>query len=258
MIDSFADELIRERSLDSLSGSLSESVTRFDEPFEENEKRSRRTNSTDRTDRTDGIEAKESQSLEEVSPSSNEFVLILAACLIGISTGFGVVLFNDAVAFIRHCIWDEQTSFSVLDGRQLLSSLEADEFGWLRLVGPPVVGSAVVSGILWLSSGGGSSESMPFRKARERLGRIGSAVVGLGSGVSLGPEGPSVEIGVDLATIFIEQFKSGRQHIASLIAAGSGAGVAAGFNAPISGVFFAVESVLQRESGAWLSDWRVD
>ena len=255
MIDSFADELIRERSLHSLSGSLSESVTRFDEPFEENEKRSRRTNSTDRTD---GIEAKESQSLEDVSPSSNEFVLILAACLIGISTGFGVVLFNDAVAFIRHCIWDEQTSFSVLDGRQLLSSLEADEFGWLRLVGPPVVGSAVVSGILWLSSGGGSSESMPFRKARERLGRIGSAVVGLGSGVSLGPEGPSVEIGVDLATIFIEQFKSGRQHIASLIAAGSGAGVAAGFNAPISGVFFAVESVLQRDSGAWLSDWRVD
>ena len=83
-------------------------------------------------------------------------------------------------------------------------------------------------------------------------------LVGLGSGVSLGPEGPSVEIGVDLATIFIEQFKSGRQHIASLIAAGSGAGVAAGFNAPISGVFFAVESVLQRESGAWLSDWRVD
>ena len=265
MIDSFADELIRERSLDSLSGSLSESATRFDEPFEENEKRSRRTNSassansTNSTDSADGTEAKkakkakESQSLEEVSASSsNEFVLILAACLIGISTGFGVVLFNDAVAFIRHIIWDEQTSFSVLDGRQLLSSLEADAFGWLRLVGPPVVGSAVVSGILWLSSGGGSSESMPFRKARERLGRIGSAVVGLGSGVSLGPEGPSVEIGVDLATIFIEQFKSGRQHIASLIAAGSGAGVAAGFNAPISGVFFAVESVLQRESGAWL------
>ena len=32
-----------------------------------------------------------------------------------------------------------------------------------------------------------------------------------------------------------------------LLAAGSGAGVAAGFNAPIAGVFFAVETVLQRQ-----------
>ena len=42
-------------------------------------------------------------------------------------------------------------------------------------------------------------------------------------------------------------FKSPQKHMTSLIAAGSGAGVAAGFNAPIAGVFFAVETVLQRQ-----------
>ena len=254
MIDSFAEELILERSL---SGSLS-SIS--DETRLEAEREADGTETGESAESSASPSSTSVSLLEANTPTStlsspsitsNEFVLILAACLIGISTGFGVVLFNDAVASIRHLIWNEQT---VLDGRQLLASLETDAFGWLRLIGPPVIGSGIVAGVSWLSvagapDSGAGAQAFPYRKARERLGRIVCAIFGLGSGVSLGPEGPSVEIGVDAATIFIEQFKSGRQHIASLIAAGSGAGVAAGFNAPISGVFFAVESVLQRESG---------
>ncbi|BDA42741.1 probable H(+)/Cl(-) exchange transporter ClcA [Coccomyxa sp. Obi] len=76
--------------------------------------------------------------------------------------------------------------------------------------------------------------------------RAMAAAITLGSGASLGPEGPSVDIGRSSARALGSLLRSKRRLLLPLIAAGSGAGVAAGFNAPISGVFFAVESVLQR------------
>ena len=171
----------------------------------------------------------------------SEFVLILAACCIGVSTGVGVVIFNDAVTGIRHYIWGDVT---VLDGRQLLERIPWEDL-YPRLFFPPVIASFVVGCISAVTSRDTYHQS---RTVMERMGRIGSSIIGLGSGVSLGPEGPSVEIGVDISQVFVKKFTSGKKHITSLIAAGSGAGVAAGFNAPISGVFFAVESVLQREA----------
>ena len=67
------------------------------------------------------------------------------------------------------------------------------------------------------------------------------------AGASLGPEGPSVDIGRSVAKGLGSTLRSRQQHLYSLLAAGSGAGVAAGFNAPIAGVFFAVETVLQKQ-----------
>ncbi|KAL0041460.1 hypothetical protein WJX79_004162 [Trebouxia sp. C0005] len=74
-----------------------------------------------------------------------------------------------------------------------------------------------------------------------------AAAITLGTGNSLGPEGPSVEIGRTAARGLGNVLKSKQRRLLSLVAAGSGAGVAAGFNAPISGVFFAVETVLQAQ-----------
>lgn len=170
-----------------------------------------------------------------------EFALILAACSIGLLTGLGVVLFNDAVGGIRHFVWGD---VSGVTGRQLLYRVEAP-----RLVLPPVMAGGVVGLIALVGS---SSISKVKRDKNgpswfERISRVGSSIVTLGGGASLGPEGPSVEIGRDVAEYFVNTLKSGKKHVSSLVAAGSGAGVAAGFNAPIAGVFFAVETVLQRE-----------
>lgn len=57
----------------------------------------------------------------------------------------------------------------------------------------------------------------------------------LPTGASLGPEGPSVDIGKSFAKGFSTTLRSKQRHLTSLIAAGAGAGVAAGFNAPIAG-----------------------
>jgi H+/Cl- antiporter ClcA len=79
------------------------------------------------------------------------------------------------------------------------------------------------------------------------LARAIAAAVTLGTGASLGPEGPSVDIGRSFAKGLSSLLRDPQRHLTSLVAAGSGAGVAAGFNAPIAGVFFAVETVLQRQ-----------
>jgi len=102
-----------------------------------------------------------------------------------------------------------------------------------------------------------------------------AAVVTLGTGASLGPEGPSVEIGAavssgvgrvasyfELKAFGVDERKSinnnnninGNSNISSsvgnvgLLAAGAAAGLLAGFGAPIAGLFFGFESVLARNS----------
>ena len=81
--------------------------------------------------------------------------------------------------------------------------------------------------------------------------RAAAAVATLGSGNSLGPEGPSVELGVGLSRL-VGRVASrggwlGAAHLMrrqrQLLAAGAAAGVAAGFNAPVAGIFFALEVV---------------
>ena len=191
-----------------------------------------------------------------------EFALILVACLIGIGTGASVVLFNDAVKYIRQLLWDDTT---VVTGRQLLSHLPESVLV-PQLLLPPLLGSIVVGLITAASSGSStsgttSSSSGPGGQVKnsshvivKKLARVVNAIISLGTGISLGPEGPSVELGKDVAQAAGNLLKSnGRRYLIPLLAAGSGSGVAAGFNAPVSGVFFAVETVLQNRRASSVS-----
>ena len=81
-------------------------------------------------------------------------------------------------------------------------------------------------------------------RARAAPLRALAAVATLGTGGSLGPEGPSVEIG-EATAVAVARGSVGRRTTA-LFAAGASAGIAAGFNAAVAGVFFAVEVALRQ------------
>ncbi len=92
------------------------------------------------------------------------------------------------------------------------------------------------------------------KKARERLvslrlsfGKIGLASLGLLGGLSLGREGPSVQVaaGVMQHSHRWLHRKSGMDMHALLVAGGA-AGIAAAFNAPLAGVVFAIEELSRR------------
>lgn len=65
----------------------------------------------------------------------------------------------------------------------------------------------------------------------------------LGGGLTMGREGPSVQIGASVAEGYCKLTKRTKSEERYLIASGAAAGLAAAFNAPISGLVFALEEV---------------
>ncbi|MFM1539081.1 ClC family H(+)/Cl(-) exchange transporter [Helcococcus bovis] len=68
-------------------------------------------------------------------------------------------------------------------------------------------------------------------------------VIGLASGLTLGREGPSVQMGASIGQAYAELGKSKDEDSKILISAGAAAGLSAAFNAPISGILFALEEL---------------
>ncbi|MFM7365870.1 MAG: chloride channel protein [Cuspidothrix sp.] len=79
-----------------------------------------------------------------------------------------------------------------------------------------------------------------------------SAIIALGSGLTLGRQGPTVQVGAGLAAGMSRLVPTSPEHRRQIIAAGAGAGLSAAFNAPLAGVLFIIEELLQDLSGLTL------
>jgi CIC family chloride channel protein len=73
-------------------------------------------------------------------------------------------------------------------------------------------------------------------------------VLGIGSGLALGREGPTVQLGGTIGRLTSDALKRYLPEPWTLIAAGAGAGLAVAFNAPLAAVVFVVEELLHRFS----------
>ena len=71
-------------------------------------------------------------------------------------------------------------------------------------------------------------------------------LLAIGSGLALGREGPSVQMGASLANLLGEVFRRDGNDCKALLAAGAGAGLATAFNAPIGGAVFVLEELARR------------
>ncbi len=176
--------------------------------------------------------------LNRLQPSPETVVLLLAIA-IGTSTGLTVVLFRLLIDAIQGWMF-------------------VDLLGWLHpwgawtLLCVPVLGAMLVGLIRWRWPELGPSLSSLLANPKE-LGKTSprragvkaiAAAVSLGTGASLGPEGPSVEIGANIGIFLAQSLQVSQERLKLLLGAGAAAGLAAGFNAPIAGVFFALEVVL--------------
>jgi CIC family chloride channel protein len=102
----------------------------------------------------------------------------------------------------------------------------------------------------------GIIEAIALDGGRLRYGRAplkaATAAVAIGTGASVGPEDPSVQIGANLGSFIGLRFGLPDERVRTLVAAGAAAGIAAAFNAPIAGVFFAIEVLLGDFAGSGL------
>lgn len=73
--------------------------------------------------------------------------------------------------------------------------------------------------------------------------KFASGTLGLGAGLALGREGPTLQMGGAIGQLVSRLFRGDARERQSLIAAGAGAGLAAAFNAPLAGVIFVLEEL---------------
>ncbi|HEV2134031.1 MAG TPA: chloride channel protein [Terracidiphilus sp.] len=81
---------------------------------------------------------------------------------------------------------------------------------------------------------------------RTAVGKFITSALAIGSGQSLGPEDPSLQIGAALASAIGRRLRLSRERMRLIAPVGAAAGLAAAFNAPISAVLFVIEEVIGR------------
>lgn len=84
---------------------------------------------------------------------------------------------------------------------------------------------------------------IPLRTA---IGKFINSALAIGSGQSLGPEDPSLQIGAALASVIGRKMRLSRDNMRLIAPVGAAAGLAAAFNAPISAILFVIEEVIGR------------
>jgi CIC family chloride channel protein len=87
---------------------------------------------------------------------------------------------------------------------------------------------------------------------RTVIGKFVTSALAIGSGQSLGPEDPSLQMGAGLASAIGRRLKLPRSRLRYIAPVGAAAGLAAAFNAPITAVLFVIEEVIGRWSAGVL------
>ncbi|ADI64187.1 chloride channel protein [Trichormus azollae] len=176
---------------------------------------------------------------------SPETVVLFLAVLIGGGTGMGVVTFHYLIQLIHDLMLENFMGHIGVWGAWTLACV-------------PTLGGFIVGLMRWRTQdfGPGLSSLIAVSQGREvkqqlrPVTKMIAAAVSLGSGASLGPEGPSVEIGTNFGVLLSDVLQVSQERQRLLLGAGAAAGLAAGFNAPIAGVFFALEVVMGTTSFA--------
>jgi CIC family chloride channel protein len=169
----------------------------------------------------------------------DRFFLVLSV-FIGIFAGLSVVCFRFAIAWCRIYLLGSGATLAPL--RMVLApSLAGLVIAVLVIhVFPLARGSGVnqTKAALYIYNG-----YIPLRTA---AGKFITAALAIGSGHSLGPEDPSLQIGASLASALGRRMRLSRDRMRLIAPVGAAAGLAAAFNAPISAVLFVIEEVIGR------------
>lgn len=177
--------------------------------------------------------------------AEDRFFLILSV-FIGLFSGLAVVCFRVAIDWSRIALMGplpHPSAIRIIGAPSAVGLLVAV---LVVHVFPEVRGSGVnqTKAALYIFNG-----YIPFKNA---IGKFLCSSLAIGSGQSLGPEDPSLQIGASLASALGRRLELSREKLRLLAPVGAAAGLAAAFNAPISAVLFVIEEVIGRWSAGIL------
>ena len=176
---------------------------------------------------------------QRFSLREEQFFLLLAV-LIGIAAGLSVVCFRLCIDFLRLKLFGSglQPSVPRVFLAPMLTGLVI-AFLVIRFF-PRARGSGVnqTKAALYIYDG--------YIPVVTVIGKFITSALAIGSGQSLGPEDPSLQIGAGLASALGRRLKLSREKLRLIAPVGAAAGLAAAFNAPITAVLFVIEEVIGR------------
>ncbi|GAB4512945.1 MAG: chloride channel protein [Anaerolineae bacterium] len=181
--------------------------------------------------------------------SYKEALLIFLAVTVGAATAMALWGFRVGIEFFHELFQEELAhhTFAFLGdfGIVLALALAGLIVGAImqRFVGHERYhGVAAIMESVALAGGRLKYRVIPFKSLASALS--------LGAGASVGPEDPSVQIGSNIGSFLGQRLQISEEQIRLLVSAGAASAISAAFNAPIAGVFFALEVVLHGELAA--------
>ena len=173
---------------------------------------------------------------------SESAIIMLTALAVGVGAGLGAVVFRRLIAGVQTLAYDGLGGF-----------LEAIAPFHLLII--PALGGAIFGPLIYRfareAKGHGVPEVMEAvalhgGRIRPRVAVIKSlaSAICIGTGGSVGREGPIAQIGSALGSTIGQWLKLSDERIRNLVACGAAGGIAATFNAPIGGAVFALEVIL--------------
>jgi len=176
---------------------------------------------------------------------AEQIYIVLLAVAIGVLGGFAAIGFRLLIDLVQLGAW-RQSSYT-------LDYLAALPFWWKILA--PALGGLVVGLITTRfareARGHGVPEVMESvalhggrMRPRVVIAKLFASGISIGSGGSVGREGPIVQIGSALGSTVGQWLKVDMRRLRTLVGCGAAAGIAATFNAPVAGALFAVEVIL--------------
>lgn len=182
--------------------------------------------------------------LNELKKTEHLFMMLMAG-FIGLVGGFGAVGIKALISFI--------SDISFYGGTNLIESISNTP--WWQVILIPAIGGLIVGPMIYFlapeAKGSGVPEVMAsvLQKGGKIRGRVAfvkalASSITIGTGGSVGKEGPIIQIGSSLASTIGQIFKVPTSRLKVLVGCGAAAGIAGAFNAPVAGALFAIEIIL--------------
>ena len=164
---------------------------------------------------------------------------ILQSVLVGLCAGILVVLFRISITSLFDFIQKITSDFRVLF--PIIMAIGGLISGYIVCkYAPEAKGSGipyVKASLLHLGN---------LTRVRSIFVKFFGGIASIGTGMSLGREGPSVQLGAGCGALIGKLFKLNGTDKDKLISAGAGSAIAATFNAPIAGAIFVLEELMQK------------
>ena len=179
------------------------------------------------------------------SDRENLIPLLMVAVLIGLLSGILAVGFRYLLLVATRLCW--QNPFDIVGA--------ATHLAWYVVILIPVLGGLAIGPIVSIlapeTRGAGVPEVIHAVASRQGIikhqttvYKILSTVISIGTGASVGREGPIVHIGSSVGSSIAQLLRLSPEWRTVFLACGAAAGIAATFNAPMAGMLFAVEIIL--------------